>query len=1724
MVTKKVVLGAGGLTTVLAVLLYLSTLPGVTITTSGDINCWGTAANPCISYFNITSSIYTLKFFNTSEQKLTFSPDVKDYKIYRFTSSKWKEVNFPINMTKGVLYQFKLIGYKNNPGDNVKWGVQTGDVYLDPYWFGMGTRDEVGTPTSNMTINTTWLSYNKDGYDYVMNQSVYTMYAKTNSNWGDGIKYCVNQSCLVYQSSDYSYRDVYGSQDYISNIQNVQGIVTNDRISYNNTYPGVNLTFQTFATKLKETYVIASKPRAPAAYLTAPVTLDFGGYIKFGSLDVYVNNVSMTGKDFVTNSSIEFRSGNVSVFWLPVPYATDSNTSMNSTINLQYEVKKSGSQIWFYVRTPYSWLNDSARVYPVFIDPTTDTIGDTAYNQDLVQGIAAQAICGAASASGTLQTAGVNFAGAGDGVTVHIGFYNSTAGRPSNRLASATVNTAVGWVDVDLSSGSIAIVQGTNYCVGFFASKEGSSQYNNHTLIGCQHYPVSTLPIVWNNTCTGNYVPNVRFTYGTAAEPVPVYLGGLSNITYGTSLTPYCYSTAACTLLRNGSVQSNNTAITLDIGNWNYTANETGGNSTQSWVVVSKAPTNMTLWINGTSGNFSGTYPTFINATGKANITGDSVTHFIIQDLETESATDPTYWESPLYLNDTIWTTAGYMQDILKYFYPNYTIGTNDTNVTFIMQYSFGENCAGVCGINVSAWNYTLGDWSLWMNMAPVTSDGAPHNTTYTISSPGEMGDYDDEGKLVLKVGARSSEYVVGVTKRASIYETRVDRRGTVFTGAVELWHNTTLMFNATTTAWNITLWQAGMHNFSAYFRGNSTHLPSNETYWANISKSATGIQVSPLTQSITFEDLLNQNCTTNSTVHKCSLWRGLSSTPTINITSLNNTNEMLNATVWYFNATVEGSQNYSTASTSIQTVTVIKKAFTFGLSPPNGTITYYNLSYENATSNGTVAGSQLTIWRNNTNITAMNGTSERLPPGYWTFVANSTQPTANYSWTSILNNVTVNKNTTTIHLALDGIEGNKTIIYPSTINATAWKTASLGNFTILRNGTIFNFTTSLDSITNYTIPNVGIYNYTAVFNHTNYTAPSVTWWLTDKNVSTIIDMPFQKLYPLENSTTDSNRSTTLWDKNWNIISGGFYSGAVSNNRSTNNASQSKWNETFTTNENKTFWVILPKQSTVINARLNLSGYPTAGDCVGCKECAYTPSSPDCTCASPGSGGTCTGGCAQCAYTPTSSGSPKTCPSCSSPYSGTVNCASCDVTFYNPFALTYPTCNCVSGWVGGGQNGITCYACYASGTPYGNGCNFPSYPCPGACNLLCGGPTCNTYPDCLSCTSNACTYTPSSSGSCACSAPGSGGSCPGGCGECSYIPSTPTCACTGSYTGGGCTSDMNPYLSVSGDTVWSFIGNFSQMNNRTANFSSSVQKTLLNCTANAAGNCNVSMTIHLGMAGIIQVSDITINYTTNVALTELPRYSWYKFNVTGLPYFDNATLNVYQQQIIDSAWGGWCGVGSPCMTEIYYSPNQTWKQPLSWDNKTNYDNYVLEKRNVTSSEGWNIWTVTEHLRSVFSNATFMLRIPQLNIGLKAMNLTSSQNATYKPYLLANVTKYLINATSCIGNTTCYQNGTFTPKGQSASQWIFNITPYGSDSCNVTVSWNASLPGCMTHYLSLNSTFEPSVDFNVSNTTPQTILSNITVLNGSFPVWGFFKLNNCTAGVTTNSSLNFTVVP
>jgi len=144
-------------------LFYLFTLGVIDITGySGDQICAGTEADPCYAYINLTANedifIYPIGYDPWGrDTPFEFEPGVESWKFQRSWGNYWKDI--PLDKTctgtwcgapnnKGVKYsyvlregrdyQFRIVGYKKDPTEDIKWSVDYENrEYLDPIWFGV---------------------------------------------------------------------------------------------------------------------------------------------------------------------------------------------------------------------------------------------------------------------------------------------------------------------------------------------------------------------------------------------------------------------------------------------------------------------------------------------------------------------------------------------------------------------------------------------------------------------------------------------------------------------------------------------------------------------------------------------------------------------------------------------------------------------------------------------------------------------------------------------------------------------------------------------------------------------------------------------------------------------------------------------------------------------------------------------------------------------------------------------------------------------------------------------------------------------------------------------------------------------------------------------------------------------------------------------------------------------------------------------------------------------------------------------------------------------------------------------------------------------------------------------------------------------------------------------------------------------------------------------------
>ena len=218
---KRIYLGVGS---TLAGLFLILTMVGFQITSDGDKTCAGTEEDPCISYltfYNPTAkSVY---IYNYNEVKLDFSPEIERYELYVKYYGKWVYTNFTMetrlgNIPKDRKYvfvfprystkKFKLVGYKINPTDTVKWGIGVLDEYLDPVWLPSMIDCKNKITYWNETV---FIYANKTGYRLIpYNISCHTPPVSLNSSeWCNiSYKYLIqNGSYLVLKNKTNCIRD-----------------------------------------------------------------------------------------------------------------------------------------------------------------------------------------------------------------------------------------------------------------------------------------------------------------------------------------------------------------------------------------------------------------------------------------------------------------------------------------------------------------------------------------------------------------------------------------------------------------------------------------------------------------------------------------------------------------------------------------------------------------------------------------------------------------------------------------------------------------------------------------------------------------------------------------------------------------------------------------------------------------------------------------------------------------------------------------------------------------------------------------------------------------------------------------------------------------------------------------------------------------------------------------------------------------------------------------------------------------------------------------------------------------------------------------------------------------------------------------------------------------------------------------------------------------------------
>lgn len=221
---KRIYIGIG---TSLIGLFAILTMMGLQIVdTTGDITCAGTIDDPCVSYFEVRNpTARSIYIYNYDEVQLDFSPDIKGYELYVLYYGKWHYTNFTKetrlgNIPKDRKYsfvfprysikKFKLVGYKHNPTDDIKWSVGTNGAELDPMWKGIKDKSYTRTTETNCNDNgKCWTAlYSGIKYVYEDNKWKNVEEARSLKDKGFKVHFIENDTEFPIEVIDFNYTSI----------------------------------------------------------------------------------------------------------------------------------------------------------------------------------------------------------------------------------------------------------------------------------------------------------------------------------------------------------------------------------------------------------------------------------------------------------------------------------------------------------------------------------------------------------------------------------------------------------------------------------------------------------------------------------------------------------------------------------------------------------------------------------------------------------------------------------------------------------------------------------------------------------------------------------------------------------------------------------------------------------------------------------------------------------------------------------------------------------------------------------------------------------------------------------------------------------------------------------------------------------------------------------------------------------------------------------------------------------------------------------------------------------------------------------------------------------------------------------------------------------------------------------------------------------------------------
>jgi len=576
-------------------------------------------------------------------------------------------------------------------------------------------------------------------------------------------------------------------------------LVTNASWPYNNTIlNSTNLTFVVYANDTSgnsanaSTYWILDNTKPNIQHVTPPQSGAF--YNSNFTLNIWLSNTLLNYSEYnITNSTgslMQTNSTNLSsttYTWsdfVDVDALPDGNYTL-TTYARDYIGNNNTKQTWFYIdKTPpnVTEVNETGWIPPTPANNTYTNVPTHTFNMTCNESFIDTVWI---DFNGTINTTPQNTGTAywwtftlAEGTYTYTGYCNDTVGNnASTETRILNIDTSPPyWSNNKTSPVSPAtyspgadyqfnITWQDNYGIDtvlFEHNFSGSlANYSTSGSVGSEYYyNYSDLTVgtyFWRsyaNDTAGNENQSDGWTYvvNKATPTCSLIFNPVSPSTYGIQLNVSCSCTNPETteqLWRNGTdvtATENGTLVTLPGGNWYYVCNvsETGNYTPaedDDWINITKASTNVTLYINGSTGDFTQNVSFDANITCVLNISGNVNI--------TQNGSQIAYGASPLENISTYSTPSNYSINCSYAGNENYSV-SNDSSIiqavdedslNVILEYpaaGYWNDTSDPYAINFNCSatdNYNLRNISLWITNNQNISFGLNQSSLITGTS-----------------------------------------------------------------------------------------------------------------------------------------------------------------------------------------------------------------------------------------------------------------------------------------------------------------------------------------------------------------------------------------------------------------------------------------------------------------------------------------------------------------------------------------------------------------------------------------------------------------------------------------------------------------------------------------------------------------------------------------------------------------------------------------------------------------------------------------------------------------------------------------------------------------------------------------------------------------------------------------------------------------------------